>query len=226
MPREITPAFMADTYTCPYCNVTAAVNWYGNESAAEIISPVGGASEQAQLRLNNFQHTDNPELCSWVFSECSHCKHLAVWHNGELEYPRVCTVGEPNSDMPKEVKECYLEAASVLQSSPRAAAALLRLGLQQLLGLLLRDESTGKIYQDIMIIRDRVHPQIGKALDIIRISGNESVHPGTIDLNDDSEYASELFIIMNMICEELISRPRKLDEAYARLPESKRIFSD
>ena len=56
----------------------------------------------------------------------------------------------------------------------------------------------------------------------MRVIGNESVHPGSIDLNDDRETALRLFELVNAITEQMISHPAKVKEMYAKLPEAKR----
>jgi hypothetical protein len=47
-------------------------------------------------------------------------------------YPEVISVDNLNEDMPEEVKFDYNEAALIVEKSPRAAAALLRLGIEKL----------------------------------------------------------------------------------------------
>lgn len=42
-------------------------------------------------------------------------------------------------------------------------------------------------------------PAVQKALDIVRVIGNESVHPGQIDLNDDPNITSKLVELVNII---------------------------
>src|SRR5229473_2853992 len=54
--------------------------------------------------------------------------------------------------------------------------------------------------------------------DIIRVIGNNAVHPGTIDLRDDQATALALFDLLNLIVDEMITRPREIDEIYKRLP--------
>ena len=56
----------------------------------------------------------------------------------------------------------------------------------------------------------------------MRVIGNESVHPGTIDLNDDRDTAIRLFDLVNIVCEQMITQPRQVEELYQKLPESKR----
>lgn len=228
MPQVITPVPLARTYTCPFCDTTSVVQWFGNNAAA----PVALNKDESGDKGAGFYYICGnrfsliPELADWAFAECTNCGHLTVWHRDEMVYPERIPVDEPNADMPDKVKECYLEAASVLRDSPRSAAALLRLGLQHLLPTLLGEKATGKLYADITEYSKSAPVQIAKALDTIRLAGNESVHPGEINMNEDPKFAEFLFVLMNMICEESITRPRELEEAYQKLPETRRIIKD
>ena len=64
--------------------------------------------------------------------------------------------------------------------------------------------------------------QIQQALDTVRVVGNDAVHPGQIDLNDDQATAQSLFESVNIIIDEMISKPKKIKEMYDKLPASKR----
>ncbi len=166
-------------------------------------------------------------ISEWNFSKCENCHQIAVWYKDEMVHPYSCPVDEPNSDMPESIRERYIEASKVVGLSPISAAALLRLALQLLLKEVLQEDSTGNIYRDINKLKDQsIDTNLIRALDIIRISGNESVHPGTLDLNENRDDAIYLFALLNMICDQFFTQPRKMQEMYERMPESKRIVSD
>ena len=59
-----------------------------------------------------------------------------------------------------------------------------------------------------------------QALDVVRVVGNEAVHPGTIDLRGDHSTATQLFRLVNLIAETMISQPKHVAELYAGLPPS------
>jgi len=67
-----------------------------------------------------------------------------------------------------------------------------------------------------------LNPQIQQSLDIVRVIGNEAVHPGTMDLKDDRPTALRLFEIVNAIADQMISHRRTITELYAKLPEERR----
>jgi hypothetical protein len=63
--------------------------------------------------------------------------------------------------------------------------------------------------------------KVQQALDTVRVIGNESVHPGEINLNDDREIANKLFELVNIIANIMITQPREIENLYNTLPEVK-----
>lgn len=59
--------------------------------------------------------------------------------------------------------------------------------------------------------------KIQKALDIVRVVGNDSVHPGLIDINDDPDIVNKLFQLINLIAEAMITQPKEVDALYDTL---------
>ena len=156
----------------------------------------------------------------WL-SRCYSCGEMCVWLHDKMINPIAAYDVKPNEDMPADVRNDFLEAASILNNSPRGSAALLRLAIQRLCKHL---GGKGKnINEDVAaLVAKGLNPLIGKALDIVRVIGNEAVHPGQIDLRDDKETAGRLFHIVNVVCEQMISNHRHIDELYALLPEAAR----
>lgn len=127
----------------------------------------------------------------------------------------------PNADMPDECKKLYNEAALVFNHSPRAAGALLRLCLQV---LLTEAKIKGKtIDQQIQnLIKSGEDPMNVLCMDICRILGNECVHPGIIDLNEEGDIAILFFEFINMTATRLFTAKRQVQEVYQKLPEGAR----
>ena len=111
-------------------------------------------------------------------------------------------------------------------SQPRGAAALLRLSIQKLCVHL--GEGGKNIDSDIAsLVKKGLPEKLQKALDSVRVVGNNAVHPGKIDLTDDSELARKLFVFVNIIVEVMISQPKQIDEVYHHtLPEGARAAID
>ncbi|NKL56263.1 DUF4145 domain-containing protein [Rhizobium leguminosarum bv. viciae] len=155
----------------------------------------------------------------WM-TRCFNCQEVAVWVGGMMAYPEPITVGSANPDTPPDIMRDYDEARSIVQKSPRGAAALLRLAIQKLCKHL--GESGKNINDDIAsLVAKGLDYRIQKALDVLRVIGNEAVHPGTIDLNDDPNTAESLFKLFNLIVEKMISEPKLVEEVYASLPPEK-----
>ncbi|QPH56224.1 DUF4145 domain-containing protein [Pontivivens ytuae] len=152
-------------------------------------------------------------------SSCYHCSKISIWVNDKLVYPIANTAPLPNPDLPKDILDLYKEAASILNSSPRGAAALLRLAIQMLCKEL--GEEGSNINKDIGSLVSKGMPQdVQRALDAVRVIGNNAVHPGKIDFSDDNEIAITLFKLINIITEKTISEPKQINDIYNSLPQS------
>ena len=141
------------------------------------------------------------------------CDKQCLWLNGKLIVPDSGDAPLPNEDLSDNIKADYMEAASVLQKSPRAAAALLRLALQKLCKQL---GGEGKnIQQDIDLLMGKgLHSGVMEAMDAVRIVGNHAVHPGELDIQDNPEIATGLFDLINFIAETNVDRSRRNGKAY------------
>ena len=155
------------------------------------------------------------------FSKCFACSKVAAWMGDVLMVPKSSSAPMPHIDMPLAVVPDYQEARLIVTQSPRGAAALLRLCVQKICVAL---KLPGKdLNKDIGTLVERGLPvQIQQALDAVRVIGNESVHPGELDMKDDQAAADHLFELVNMVIEDRIAKPKALAALYARLPQSKR----
>lgn len=112
-----------------------------------------------------------------------------------------------------------MEAAIISTKSPRGAAAILRLSIQLLCKEL--GESGSSINNDIKELVKKGLPEIvQQSLDIVRVTGNDAVHPGQID-TDNIDVVNKLFDLINVITEYMISLPKKVNGIYVELPPEK-----
>jgi len=154
-------------------------------------------------------------ISNMMVSRCDHCRDVSLWVGTECIFPSFNPVDPPNPDMPEMVKAEYVEAASILHASPRGATALLRLALEKLCGEL---GYHGKINTSIGdMVKKGLDPRIQRALDALRVIGNEAVHPGTLDLGDDKDTARKLFTLLNLIVEGMISHDKHVESLYSML---------
>ena len=56
--------------------------------------------------------------------------------------------------------------------------------------------------------------KVQRALDLVRVIGNNAVHPGVIDLKDDKATAIKLFGLVNIIIETTITREKHINELF------------
>ena len=161
------------------------------------------------------------ELRNIFVSECCRCKNISVWIYDNLVYPQRGEAPPANPDLPDDIRRDYNEASHILGLSPRGAAALIRLAIQKLCKKL---GKPGKNLNDDIgaLVKGGLDPRIQQALDIVRVIGNNAVHPGQIDLRDDRKTAESLFHFLNEIAEEMISKPKRVNQAYETLPENER----
>jgi hypothetical protein len=161
-----------------------------------------------------------PRVEHWRSSYCSHCHERAFWRGAAMIFPTGGTAPLPSADLPPGIKADYEEARSIVSRSPRGAAALLRLCIQKLCKHL--GEAGKKIDDDIAsLVKKGLPVAVQQALDTVRVTGNEAVHPGTIDLRDNQKLAAALFGLVNFIVEKMISEPKQIEELYNSLPKEK-----
>jgi hypothetical protein len=172
------------------------------------------------IRRRKDTYVPNEITNVWA-SQCYSCDLFALWLHGDLIYPAVRYGEEPNEDLPEDIQRDYDEARSVLAISPRSAAALLRLCIQKICRNLGANGSN--INSDIAVLVSKgLDAKVQQALDIVRVIGNNAVHPGQIDLQDDRAIATHLFRLVNLIAEKMISEPKHIQTMFDTLPESAR----
>lgn len=154
-------------------------------------------------------------------SRCFNCEKIAVWVHRNMVFPNKVEGPSPNIDLPEDILRDFNEARSILSPSPRGAAALLRLAVQKLCAHL--GEKGKNIDDDIAsLVKKGLDPLVQQSLDVVRVIGNEAVHPGTVDLRDDQSTALRLFDLVNLIAQQMISQPKSVRQMYEKLPEAKR----
>lgn len=191
------------------------------EAKAQLIKWAQGMlSEKPFIEESESDPYKPPILNNCNITLCYNCEEITVWVHDQIVFPGEKIDTQPNEDLPDIVKQLFDEARGIVTASPKGAAALLRLCIQHLsieLG-----ESGKDLDSDIANLVSRgLNPVVQQALDVVRVIGNESVHPGEIDLNDKKETAIKLFDLVNLICQQMISHPKQVEKLYSELPKSK-----
>jgi predicted RNA-binding Zn-ribbon protein involved in translation (DUF1610 family) len=192
------PTFDKSAFNCPHCGAYANQFW-----------------SEGYFSDNGFR-----KIKSFKYSACTHCGQNVLWHDQKMVFPDTGGAPMPNNDLPDELKLDYEEARTILNKSPRGAAALLRLCIQKLCKHL--GESGKDINKDIgNLVKNGLPVKVQQSLDIVRVIGNDAVHPGQIDLTDDIETATKLFVLINFIAEVMITQPKEVDKLFNSLPANK-----
>jgi hypothetical protein len=196
----IQPEVFLKSFTCPHCGTISKQDWRTRNLFFTDVS-----TKDAELRIGR----------------CQHCDDVTIWLRTKMIFPETGNCPFPNAEMPANVKKLYLEAASIHTKSPRGAAALLRLAIQVLCEEL--GEDGNNINTDIGSLVSKGLPSIvQQSLDVVRVTGNDAVHPGQID-TDDAETVGQLFQLINVIIEYMIALPKKVSGIYSNLPANKLV---
>lgn len=208
------PSFQVKSFNCPLCHAFAQMDWcalHGN-GYTDFYQATCASCSGNSLWLGIY--SDDPKLR--MAEELTHGPS-----RGRMIFPNVVSAPLPSPDMPQEIAADFEEARQVLAASPKAAAALLRLCVQKICQHLLA--KPGRIDDQIAeLVKGDLPRKVQQALDTVRVIGNESVHPGTMDLNDSPEVALALFGLVNMIVHDCITKPKEVEELYNLLPQGKR----
>jgi hypothetical protein len=249
---RVMPSLGAASFNCPHCSALAHQDWYGlstsplqsrtihptDEAIAKLLAdPEIPAEEKKDIKdhvrkikdglifLDRRYISRDFVVYNLYLSQCFSCKKFSVWQHEKIIFPRTALMIEPNVDMPDDIKRDFIEASSILAESPRGSAALLRLCIQKLCIFL--GQKGKKIDDDIAtLVANGLDRRLQRAFDTVRVIGNEAVHPGQIDLRDSSEIAEKLFKLVNIICEQMISRDKHIDDMYGLVPETKKAAID
>lgn len=247
--KYVAPSISETAFSCPHCGTLAPQTWlqlHGRrlEEKPPIFDPVKVAEfkerekdkhpsdfwdyfDRAATHAPFADELSEPAyvrygLVNHFVSVCDQCDEVALWIASRMIWPQTMTAPEPNEDLPEDIAMDYREAGVIFTVSPRGAAALLRLCVQKLCRDLLGADSTNSIDQDIaLLVGKGLDKRIEQALDIVRVVGNEAVHPGTMDLRDDQATAERLFELINIITDHMISKPKALAELYGKIPPNK-----
>ena len=240
MSEMVAPVLGAKSFTCPHCGAISHQTWFKTFAHSYAKKDDGpfwpdGVAVDAPEAVQLFVHklwegkifkerheygdSSNWELVNLNINLCYSCNEWSVWVAQNIVFPATHLLIEPNADMPADVQTDFAEANAIVDKSPRGAAALLRLCIQKLMPHL--GQKGKNIDHDIgALVKNGLDARIQKALDIVRVIGNNAVHPGQIDLRDDKATAFKLFNLVNLIVEAMITAPKHIEELYGTLPET------
>ena len=76
------------------------------------------------------------------------------------------------------------------------------------------------------LVKNGLPETIRKAMDSLRVIGNEAVHPSEIRLDDKPNTLNVLFVLLNAVVDNQIAQPATIAEIYDLLPDNKRAGID
>jgi len=194
------PEFNKTEFNCPHCNSYSDQYWQ-------------------QLTA-----THDPLLGHGVpgfnIGRCRKCSAVSIWKNHLMIYPEILTMPEPPKDLPADLVPEYEEARNVLSKSPRASCALLRLCIEKMCDLL--EPGTSSLNSKIgkLVEKNKIDVEVQRALDSVRVIGDNAIHPLHMDLKDDAKTAFTLFELIQVIVQSTFTRKKLIDDMYKKLPEN------
>ncbi len=207
--RDVEPRFKAVLFRCPHprCNTVASQFW--TSLYKRQMEPRGSRWVNLETSIDDL-----------AISTCQACNGKALWFEGRLLFPAKVVSHPTPSDMPKELQKDFEEARAVAPHSPRAAAALLRMCVENLCKKL-----TGKKKFDAAMAeleRQGIPSKISMAMDVVRSNGNEVLHAGRLYGEDDDANVATLFGLVASIVNWAITEKNQLAELYLQIPQDKR----
>lgn len=204
------PEFKKEAFNCPNCSAYAKHDWTHQE-----VDETAGTFYREYGKKNH-------SVFYIYLCKCSYCGYISFWYKEKLIYPLQSIAEPPIDGIPDDIRELYNEASSILELSPKGACAILRLALQKLCNRLAGVDEKGKIDSAIKkLVENGLPSKLQKAMDTVRIVGDEAVHPGEIMIDDNKQLAVAMFSLINIIIEKMIIEPKEIDSLYNMMPEHK-----
>ena len=178
--KYVSPSIDELSFNCPHCGAFAKQFWFSlhaeylkkdqtpfrvdEESVKELKLEEIEDPDERDKRTRQFERlaagrpfiefvrrTVDYGLYNVALARCYNCNDVSVWIDDRLVWPLTGEAPLPNPDLPDDVRRDYDEANSILNLSPRGAAALLRLAIETLCkhlgesGKNLNDDTEGRL---------------------------------------------------------------------------------
>ena len=204
------------TGKCPHCGTRVhfkrPLESPGGPIFATDISQ--GAEELPDIRL--------------VYAECPSCGNLTISLQANdkthLLWPRTGQYRAVPDNLPETIREDFEQACAVLESSPKASAALSRRCLQHVL-LDKAGVKKGNLSDQIdEVLAQPLPSELSKIIDLVRQTGNLAAHPiksqRTGEIVDVEPQEAECNIeVLEMLFDYYYEQPRRMEERRKQLNE-------
>lgn len=205
---------------CPHCgapnslSALPVIRALTSSSAAFIDQfPAAGGQLEETTTKQAFRFFNSGE---YQIAVCRGCGKVVLFEGGKLVFPT--GGGIPAAEcMPKDAKEVFEEAQSIINLSPRAACAMLRICVERMVNA--AEAKGDNLAQKIESLN--LPPKLTKLAHACRLVGNDAVHNAVIDFSAGSEEAKAvsgaLTRFANRIAEELFGMAAEADEWTAKI---------
>ena len=245
MNKNNIPEFQKEVFECPHCKTTAQQTFATDKSMLKdfIKKSVEDGYYEYRIGVDANTQKNIADFLNEIFrvnvkeyinsmnregvstSKCASCHEYLIWFQKENVHPKMLRMPEASDDMPPKVRDIYNEARGVEPASYRAAAALLRLAIEELLNELKIKPKEKKLYFRIKHLQEegKLPDEVIDGLNAVRIAGNLGVHPGEINLLEEDSEATlyQLFDLINFIVDRMISEPKRAEEISKKFLKNK-----
>jgi len=249
--KYVPPSIDETAFNCPHCGALAKQTWFKLAADPHKKDEIPDRYSEENVKQDVLKEMDKEQrvrFLDWIkrvttglptiehrgsgryyyfdifnanVAQCFNCNKISVWIGSSLAWPASGDAPLPNPDLSDEVRLDFEEAGRILNLSPRGAAALLRLAIQKLCKEL--GQKGENINADIAALVEKgLDIRVQQALDVVRVIGNQAVHPGQIDLRDDRATAEKLFGLVNLIADIMVTQPKHIAAMFDGLPEGAR----
>lgn len=219
--------------SCPFCGRGYPFSTEVKLTEKATFHNVGNANRyyfNLDSCVQDFDLSDSPNIYEITITKCPHCneEYLTISHGyideclDEKIFMRLHdislkTVIRPKSVhkifpdyVPKDVRENYYEACSVLELSPRSAAALLRCALEKMIPDFWQISSKGDLKEKISELKGKIPVKQWELIDGLINLGNIGTHmennSNEIVDTDPGEAEKLLMLVEHLIEQWYVSR--------------------
>ena len=210
--KHIAPSVELTRFDCSVCGIRAQQKWYTIHLFGLAKSPYRDGKPRDKRSQQSLGATPERMFSLanrvWI-SSCTECNWYCLWVDDRLVWPSGTSGPAPHADMPEDIRHDYHEARAVMDQSPRASAALLRVVVERLCKHL--DAKGATLAEKIEhLVEQGLPAELQKLFDATRLIGNDAVHPGKLDLADNRDTVAKLFESVDFIVEEMITRRQRI----------------
>lgn len=157
------------TGKCPHCHV---VNRF------ERVTASGNYPTDGESYIDEHSRIIRLDVC-----QCTHCKKIIMSFQGQMIYPIGSIRPNAPTEVPQAIAEDFNEACSVEHLSKKAAAALARRCLQNML----REQGIKPtdLFVEIEEAMKTLPSHLGASIDAIRHIGNFGAHPNKFKITGE-----------------------------------------